>query len=65
MMMSLLTVFVSRRRVLLRLVMLPMNVVMGSLKVVVGGGMMACGRVVMMLHGRVFALLGHDLNSSN
>jgi hypothetical protein len=63
-MMCLLAVFVSRCRVLFRLVMLPMSMVMGSLKVMVRGGVMARGRVVMMLDSRVLTLFGHDCNSS-
>jgi hypothetical protein len=42
--------FVSRRRVLLGLLMLAMRVVVGSLEVVVGGCVMAGCGLMMMLH---------------
>jgi hypothetical protein len=51
--------FVSRRRVLLGLLMLAMRVVVGGLEVMVGGCVMACGRLVMMFHRRVLGVFGH------
>jgi hypothetical protein len=58
---TVLTVMVSRRRMLLGLVVLPMRVMMGRLQVMVCGGVMVRGGLMMMLHGRVFLWLCHDL----
>jgi hypothetical protein len=58
-----LTMFVSRRRVLLGLLVLAMRVVVGSLEVVVSGRVMAGGGLVMMLHRGVFGVFGHGASS--
>ena len=59
MLVAVLTVFVSRRRVLLGLLMLAMGVVVGRLQVMVRGRVMVCGGLHVILDGRVLALLGH------
>ena len=56
---AMLTVVVSRRRVLLGLLVLPVGVMVGRLQVMVRGGVMMCGRLPVMLDGRVFGLLCH------
>jgi hypothetical protein len=56
-----LAVLVSRRRVLLGLVVLPVGVVVGCLMVVVCGSVMMCGGLPVVLDGRVFGLVCHAL----
>jgi hypothetical protein len=56
-----LTVVVSRCRVFLGLVVLPVGVVVGCLQVMVRGGVMVCGGLPVMLDCRVFGLLCHGL----
>ena len=57
--MSLLAVFVGRRGVLLRLVMLAVFVVVGGLQMVVGGGLVLGGGLVMVFSRSVLVLAGH------
>jgi hypothetical protein len=59
-----LAMFVSRRRMLLGLVMLAMRMMVGSLEVVVSSRMMASGGQVMMLDRGVFGVFGHGASSS-
>ena len=63
MFMPMLTVLVSRGRVFLGLLVLPMGVVVGGLEVVVGGRVMARGGLVVVLHGWVLVLFGHAASS--
>ena len=56
---AMLTVVVSRCRVFLGLVVLPVGVVVGCLQVMVRGGVMVCGGLPVMLDRRVFGLLCH------
>jgi hypothetical protein len=56
-------VLVSRRRVFLGLLVLPMGVVVGGLEVVVGGRVVARRGLVVVLHGGVLVLLGHAASS--
>jgi hypothetical protein len=58
---AMLAVFVSRRRVLLGLLVLSVGVMVGCLQVMVRGGMMVCGGLPVMLDRRVFGLLCHGL----
>jgi hypothetical protein len=58
---TVLTMIVSRRRMLLGLVVLPMGMMMGRLQVMVCGRVMVCGGLTVMLDGRVFLRLCHDL----
>jgi hypothetical protein len=58
---ALLTVVVSRRRVLLGLLVLPVGVMVGRLQVMVRGGVMVCGGLSVMLDRRVLGLLCHGL----
>jgi hypothetical protein len=51
--------FVSRRGVLLGLLMLAMSVVVGRLQVMVRGRVMVGGGLHVMLDGRMFVLLCH------
>jgi hypothetical protein len=57
--MALLTMLMSRRRVLLGLLVLPVGVMVGRLQVMVCGGVVVCSGLPMMLNGRVFLLLCH------
>jgi hypothetical protein len=59
MLVTVLTMLVSRRGMLLGFLMLPMRVMVGRLQVVVCGGVMVCGGLMVMIHGRVFGLLWH------
>jgi hypothetical protein len=59
MLVAVLAMFVSRRRVLLGLLMLAMGVVVGRLQVMVRRRVMVCGGLHVMLDGRVFVLLCH------
>jgi hypothetical protein len=52
---------VSRRRVLLGLLVLPVGVMVGRLMMMVCGSMMVCSSLFMMLDGRVFGLVCHGL----
>ena len=58
---AVLAVLVSRRRVLLGLLVLPMGVIVGRLQVMVRGGVMVCGGLTVMLDGRVFGVLCYGL----
>jgi hypothetical protein len=55
-----LAVLVGRGGVLLGLLMLAVGMVMGRLEVVVGGRVVAGGRLVVMFHRRVLVVFGHD-----
>jgi hypothetical protein len=61
MLVAVLTVVVSGRCMLLRLLVLPMRVMVSRLQVVVGGRVMVRGGLQVMLDGRVFVLLCHSL----
>jgi hypothetical protein len=50
----------GRRRMLLALVVLADLVVVSRLEVVMCSGMVAGGRLVMMLRGRMLSFFGHD-----
>jgi len=52
---------VSRRRVLLGLLVLPVGVMVGRLMMMVCGSMMVCSGLVVVLDGRVFGLVCHGL----
>jgi hypothetical protein len=56
---AMLTMVVSRCRVLPGLVVLPVGVMVGRLQVVVRGRVMMCSRLIVMLDGWVFGLLCH------
>ena len=56
---AVLTVRVGRRRVLLRLLVLPVGVVMRRLEVVMGGRMVVRRRHRVMLDGRMLVLFCH------
>jgi hypothetical protein len=56
---AVLTLLVSRRRVLLGLVVLSVGVMVGRLRVMVCGGVMVCCGLPMVLDGRVFGLRRH------
>ena len=56
-----LTMLVSRGRVLLCLLVLPVGVMVGRLMMMVCGSMMVCSGLVVMLDGRVFGLVCHGL----
>jgi hypothetical protein len=56
---AVLTVLVSRRRVLLGLFVLPMGVMMGRLQMMVCGSVMVGGGLPMVLDGRMFGLICH------
>jgi hypothetical protein len=58
--MGVLTVVVSRGRVLLGFLMLSMSMMVGGLQVMVGGGVMSGRSLVMMFNRCVFVLLWHD-----
>ena len=59
MLVAVLTVFVSRRGVLLGLLMLTVGVVVSRLQVMVRGRVMVCGGLHVMFDRRVFVLLCH------
>jgi hypothetical protein len=61
MLVPLLTMLVSRRRVLLGLLVLPVGVMVGCLMMMVCCSMMACSSLVVMVDGRVFRLACHGL----
>jgi hypothetical protein len=61
MLVAMLTMLVSRRRVLLGLLVLPVRMMVGRLLVVVCGDVMVCGGLPVMLDGRVFVRLCHGL----
>jgi hypothetical protein len=50
---------VSRRRMLLGFLVLPVRMMVGRLQMMVCGGVMVRGGVMVMLGGRVFGLLCH------
>jgi hypothetical protein len=56
---AMLTMLLSRRRVLLGVLVLPVRVVMGRLQVVMRGRVMMCCGLMVMLDGRMFGLLWH------
>jgi ABC-type transport system involved in cytochrome c biogenesis permease component len=56
---AMLTVVVSRRRMLLGLVVLPVGMMVSCLQVMVRGSVMVCGGHPVMLDRRVFGLLRH------
>jgi hypothetical protein len=60
MLLAMLTMVVSRRRVLLRFLMLPVGMMVGRLQVMVCGRMMVSGSLMMMLNGWVLGLLCHS-----
>jgi hypothetical protein len=59
MLVPMLTVLVSRRRVLLGLLVLPVGVMVGRLMMMVCGSMMVCSGLDVMVDGRVFRLVCH------
>ena len=61
MLVPMLTMLVSRRRVLLGLLVLPVGMMVGRLMMMVCGSMMVCSSLLMMLDGRVFGLVCHGL----
>jgi len=62
MLVAVFAVLVSGSRVLLRVFVFAVSVVMGSLEMMMGGGVMASRCQVMMLHRCVF-LVGHETTS--
>jgi hypothetical protein len=58
---AMLTVVVSRCRVFLGFLVLPVRVMVGCLQVMVRSGVMVCGGLPVMLDRRVFGLLCHGL----
>jgi hypothetical protein len=61
MLVAVLTMIVSRRRVLLGLVVLTVGMMVGRLQVMMSCRMVMCGGLHVMLDGRVFELLWHGL----
>jgi hypothetical protein len=59
--MTVLTMLVSRRRMLLGLIVLPVGVMLSRLQVMVRSGVMVCGGLTVMLDGRVFRWFCHGL----
>jgi hypothetical protein len=58
---ALLTVVVSRRRVLLGFLVLPVGVTVGRVQVVVCSRMMMCCGLLVMLDSRMLGLLCHGI----
>jgi hypothetical protein len=60
---AVLTMFVSRRRMLFGLLMLPVRMVVGRLMVMMSGSVMMSGCHTVMLRGRVLGLFCHSFCS--
>lgn len=61
MLVTVFTMLVGRRRVLLGLLVLPVGVVVGRLQVMMCRRLMVCRGLLVMLDSRVCVLLRHDL----
>jgi hypothetical protein len=61
MLVAMLTMGVSRRRVLLGFLVLPVRVMVGRLQMMVCGRVMVCGGIMVMFDSRMFGLLCHGI----